>query len=208
MTNQRRLGRAPLTMANTPTTSEGLEIPIDAEDKILSDLRSDRLRAIDQIFELCRKSLHGYLSDLLKHREDVEELVQETYLSLIKAEQLDPAHSRVRSYVFRVATNLAFDRFRERQARSGEVSLEGSQLVSGTPEPDYILELEQSVDAIKKALGTLPPRCRQVFLLRSSERMGYAEIAKRLGTSKRTVERDMRLALDVCQQRLSKRDHT
>lgn len=132
--------------------------------------------------------------------------MQETYLSLINARHLDPTHSGLRRYVFRVATNLAFDRFRERQARGMEVLPRDSELVSETPGPEYILELEQAVDAIKQALGTLQPRCRQVFLMRSSERLSYAEIAKRLGTSKRTVEREMRLALDVCQQRLMKRD--
>lgn len=194
-------------MTNHQTTSVQLEeLAVDESEKSRARPRSDRLGAIDHIFEQCRKPLYGYLRDLLKHHEDAEELVQETYLSLIDAKHLNANHSGVRRYVFRVATNLAFDRFRERQARGSEVVPRDSELVSDAPGPDYILELEQAVDGLKQVLGTLQPRCRQVFLLRSGEHLSYAEIAKRLGTSKRTVERDMRLALDVCQQRLTKRD--
>ena len=48
----------------------------------------------------------------------------------------------------------------------------------------------------------LKPRTRQVFLLHVKEQLSYRDIAKRLGVSKKTVERDMRLTLELCQDRL------
>jgi DNA-directed RNA polymerase specialized sigma24 family protein len=41
-----------------------------------------------------------------------------------------------------------------------------------------------------------------VFLLRTAEELDYEEIAQRLNVSKRTVEREMQTALELCQQRL------
>jgi len=55
---------------------------------------------------------------------------------------------------------------------------------------------------VRRTLHELKPRCRQVFLLRVSAELSYEEIAQRLGISKRTAEREMQHALDVCQRRL------
>ena len=55
---------------------------------------------------------------------------------------------------------------------------------------------------VERTLLELPPRCRQVFLLRTSHEWSYEAIAERLGVSKRTVEREMQTALDACQREL------
>jgi RNA polymerase sigma-70 factor (ECF subfamily) len=55
---------------------------------------------------------------------------------------------------------------------------------------------------LKQALLDLPPRHRQVFLLHVTENMSYRTIAKHLGVSTKTVERDLAMVLELCQSRL------
>jgi len=83
-------------------------------------------------------------------------------------------------------------------------SICSSALVADTETPDRIVDFEQGVEAVRCALRELKPRCREVFLLRSVDGLGYDAIAERLGISKRTVEREMKHALDVCQRRLKR----
>ena len=53
----------------------------------------------------------------LSRREDAEDVAQETYLRLVRAAPLERSEVRVRAFMFKVATNLAYDRFRQRRSR-------------------------------------------------------------------------------------------
>jgi RNA polymerase sigma factor (sigma-70 family) len=167
---------------------------------------ADRARSqrdlVARMFERFRSPLLRYLTDLLSRRDEAEDLVQETYLRLMQVDVVETG--RVRALIFKVATNLAYDRFRQRRARGphgGDSMLE--DLPAHGPAPERIVALEQGVESVKRALLELKPRCRQVFLLRTTAELGYDEIAARLGISKRTAEREMQHALEVCQRRLA-----
>jgi len=166
-----------------------------------TDADGRRHELVARTFERFRTPLLRYLTDLLSRRDEAEDLVQETYLRLLQVEDIDLA--RVRALIFKVATNLAYDRFRQRRARGPHGDDEQlAALPARGPEPDRIVALEQGVEIVKRTLLDLKPRCRQVFLLRTSAELDYDEIAKRLGISRRTAEREMQHALDVCQRRL------
>lgn len=154
------------------------------------------------LFERCRRGLLKYLFDLLSRREDAEDVVQETYIRLVNAKTLERSEARARAFLFKIATNLAYDRFRERRVRGAQSDAEIGALASDAPSPERIVAFEQGVEIVKQTLLELTPRCRQVFLLRTAEELGYDEIAARLNVSKRTVEREMQTALEICQQRL------
>jgi RNA polymerase sigma-70 factor (ECF subfamily) len=56
--------------------------------------------------------------------------------------------------------------------------------------------------AIRVAVASLPDRCREIFLLSREQNMTYAEIAKVLGLSIKTVETQMGRALKALRTRL------
>jgi RNA polymerase sigma-70 factor (ECF subfamily) len=156
---------------------------------------------VARTFERFRVPLLRYLTDLLSRRDEAEDLVQETYLRLMQVETIETG--RVRALIFKVATNLAYDRFRQRRARgphSDDALL--ADVPAPNPTPERVVAFEQGVEVVKRALLELKPRCRHVFLLRTTAELGYEEIAQRLGISKRTAEREMQHALEVCQRRL------
>jgi len=165
------------------------------------DVVGRRHEFVARTFERFRAPLLRYLTDLLSRRDEAEDLVQETYLRLMQIENIEVG--RVRALIFKVATNLAYDRFRQRRAHGPHGDDEQlAEVAADQPAPDRIVALEQGIEIIKRTLLDLKPRCRQVFLLRTSAELGYDEIAKRLGISRRTAEREMQHALDVCQRRL------
>ena len=149
-----------------------------------------------------QRSLLRYLRDLLSRREDAEDVAQETYLRLVRAAGLEQSEGRVRAFMFKVATNLAYDRFRQRRSRGQHDDAELVALPDETPAAERIVAMEQGRCDRRATLLGLPPRCRQVFLLRVSHEWSYEAIAERLGVSKRTVEREMQTALDACQRSL------
>jgi len=181
---------------------EGAEPSGEEQEPLISKVVDERTQFLTQLFDRYRRSLLRYLTDLLSRREDAEDVLQDAYLRLMSVRDLDRSGSRARAYLFRVATNLAYDRFRNRQARGKQAADELSDLPSADPSPERIVVFDQGLAMVKQTLLELKPRCRQVFLLRAAEELSYEDIAGRLGISKRTVEREMRHALDVCQKRL------
>jgi RNA polymerase sigma factor (sigma-70 family) len=123
---------------------------------------------------------------------------------LMGAAALEASEIRVRAFMFKVATNLAYDRFRERRARGQHDDAELMALPDEGPPAERVVALEQGLQTVERTLLGLPPRCRQVFLLRVSHEWDYEAIAQQLGVSKRTVEREMHEALDACAQNLKK----
>jgi RNA polymerase sigma-70 factor (ECF subfamily) len=169
------------------------------------DHEERRSEQLARLFERFRRPLLRYLSDLLTRREEAEDVVQETYVRLMQVEQIE--NGRVRALIFKVATNLAYDRFRQRRAHGPHADdAELMEMPSDEPAPERVVAFQQAIAIVKRTLLELKPRCRQVFLLRTAESLPYEEIAARLRISKRTVEREMQHALDVCQRRLSGMD--
>jgi RNA polymerase sigma factor (sigma-70 family) len=162
---------------------------------------AQRRRYVQQLFERYRRPLLRYLSGLLGRRADAEDVLQEAYARMLAVSELDDEPSRARAYLFKIATNLAYDRFRARKCMLDDAG-EATELGDPHGTPDEIVDFEQGLEAVRSALLGLRPRCRQVFVLRAAEELSYEAIAARLGVSKRTVEREMKHALDVCQNRL------
>jgi len=159
---------------------------------------------VRHLFERYRQALHRHVSGLLGSWTEAEDLVQETYSRLLAFDRLEQSEPRARSYMFRIATNLAYDRHRRPREQSlddAAGAADGPVVVDG---PDAIVGMDQALDAIGRTLLQLRPRARQVFLLRTAEGLSYEAIAERLAISKRTVEREMKHALDTCQRRLQR----
>jgi RNA polymerase sigma factor (sigma-70 family) len=161
-----------------------------------------RTELLTRVFVRFQRSLLRYLRALLVRREDAEEVAQETYVRLIGAASLEQSEAHVRAFMFRAATNLAYDRFRQRRARGPHGDAELAELQDEAQPAERVVAIEQAVAIVERALLELPVRCRQVFLLRTSHEWSYEEIAERLGVSKRTVEREMHAALEACQRKL------
>jgi RNA polymerase sigma-70 factor (ECF subfamily) len=158
------------------------------------------------VFLRFQHALLRYLRDLLARREDAEDVAQETYLRLVRAGGLEQSEMRVRAFMFKVATNLAYDRFRQRRVRGPAGDAELTAVPDESPPVDRVVALEQAVAIVERTLLGLPARCREVFLLRVSHEWGYEKIAGHLGVSKRTVEREMQQALQACELNLKQGD--
>lgn len=201
-TDNRRCSAGSASLGIEPRTS-ATEIVTERANTVSSAADAHALFVKD-LFERYRGALLNYLAGLLSSRADAEDVLQEAYTRLLKVEELDRTLARARAYLFKVATNLAYDRFRRRTEVSIGNGIDAFEHASVGPSPECIVDFAQGLDIVKKALLELKPRCRQVFLLRASEELSYETIAQRLGISKRTVEREMQHALHVCQRKLKR----
>lgn len=159
-----------------------------------------------ELFERHQLALYRYLNGLLHSREEAREILQETYLRLLRQPSFDHVRQNARAYLFQTATNLARDYFRQRTAKGVDAdnAFAASELCS--PDwmswPEFALEAEQVDAMIVAALKDMERPMRSALLLHRFRDMTHAEIAKRLGVSERTIDRYIKGGLNAIAKRL------
>jgi len=131
-----------------------------------------------------RVPLIRYFGKRIREAYDVDDLVQEVFVRLVRQAALESVE-QIDSYVFQTAANVICDRARRLSARHHR---EHEELSEGrlprddlTPER-VLLGAEQLTRAIA-ALEELPDNTRRVFVLRRYEGMRHEEIAAHLRMS-------------------------
>jgi RNA polymerase sigma factor (sigma-70 family) len=132
------------------------------------------------------------------------DVLQETYLRLEGMSELGPVRSP-KAYLFRIALNIANDR---RRAESRRLTADEVDCLLDIPDdrPDPLREIEDrsEVELLKRAMAELPKRRRVVLTLSRIEGLPNREIAERLGVTVRTVETDLKQAIEHCAYRLKR----
>jgi RNA polymerase sigma-70 factor (ECF subfamily) len=166
---------------------------------------SREMKRVLQLLERHRATLICHVKRILGCAEDAEDVVQETCLRLMRAHGFWRGERQVRAFLFKIATNLARDELRRRRACAHDahfsydmVDLVGEECL----QPDHIVDRFSAMEAVSRALMSLPARYREVFTLHIEAQMSYRAISRRLGISAKTVERDMCGARALCQDRL------
>jgi RNA polymerase sigma-70 factor, ECF subfamily len=151
----------------------------------MTRFRQGDARAFDALFQRYARPIHGYLSRLTGNPAAAEDLSQQTFLSLVRARGRFQEGSRVRPWLYAIATNAARDW--QRRKRPEDLTDEGELpqgLVSEEAGPrDLGLE-----HAVQRALAQLPEGQRIPITLHRFEGMSFAEIAESLGLTESAVK--------------------
>ncbi|QPD03493.1 MAG: hypothetical protein Nkreftii_001267 [Candidatus Nitrospira kreftii] len=164
---------------------------------------------IAYLFHQYREELTRRLIGMVKSRETAADLVQDTYLRLLR---LGNQHvvEQPRALLHKIATNLAIDHLRkEKHSVPGIDGLDTAMAVpSHGPSPERELLGKQRFRLFMRAIEHLPPRTREAFLLCRVYGYSYREIATRMNISESGVEKLLMRALDWSCQALETIDDT
>lgn len=174
--------------------------------------QSDRLRdiqrndsdghaaEISKLFREHNRALVLYLVSRLRDAQAAHEVAQEAYVRLLQLES-PGAVSFLRSYLFKVAGNLAIDRIRQQQARAriDQKSEFEDFLEDSVPERAAIARDELAF--LGRIVGELPPKYQQAFCMHRLDERSFAEIATVMGIKERMVRRYVTNALIYCRFR-------
>lgn len=154
-------------------------------------------------------ALRSWLRGLFPAMRDLDDIVQESYVRLIRAKK-DGRVGYAKAYLFTTARNFALDLFRRNQV----VTIEGvgdlerlSVLDEGPSVPDTVSKQEE-LHFLADAVRTLPDRCRQVLTLRLLYGLSHKEIATELKISEHTVKAQLAKGMRRCADYFSERDMT
>jgi RNA polymerase sigma-70 factor (ECF subfamily) len=159
-----------------------------------------------------RTPVHAFLLRLTGERTRAEDLVQETFLRLVKAAAGWEPRAAVRTWLFTIARNLAVDASRRQALRAtepldaprpdGEGQRHPPPAATG-PAPDEAADAARLRPRLEAALAALPAEQREVFLLREHAGLSFPEIAEAVGVNENTAKSRMRYALLALRERLA-----
>jgi RNA polymerase sigma-70 factor (ECF subfamily) len=177
--------------------------------RVLRDHRVLRMKVTDadrpaepmKRLEPYQGELRRYAARMLGSRFEAEDAVQETMVRAWNALDRFEGRSQLRSWLYRICTNVCLDMLASRQRRAllelevsqSEIatSAPGGAITTGVPsdaDPADVAVARESVHlALVTVLHYLPPKQRAVLILREVLHWSATEIAELLGTSVASV---------------------
>jgi RNA polymerase sigma-70 factor (ECF subfamily) len=186
-----------------------LTMPTEAE--LLARCRRGDSTAWDELFDRHYAAATRFVFQLASDfsHEDVEEVCQETFLSVIRNLESFHGASQFQTWLFRIATNKARD-YREKLSAAkrggGQVTLslqaEDSETrltidpPSQAPSPDQSLLNVERAELVRDALDTMEAPCREIIELRYFGDLSYEELSTELELNPKTVSSRLSKCLD------------
>jgi RNA polymerase sigma-70 factor (ECF subfamily) len=174
-----------------------------ALERLRGGADSDGL-ALTALYEAHRAELLGYLHKMTRDREAAEDLLQETFIRLIRETRAGRLPDAVRPWLYRVATNAAISRSRHNAVWNRLVPRLLDRREPARPDAELLLA-ERNTELFS-ALSTLPPDGRAALLLAAQGFDGHeiaASIGRTEGATRTLLCRSrvrLRLALDVAEE--------
>jgi RNA polymerase sigma-70 factor (ECF subfamily) len=161
------------------------------DERLLEQAASGDETAFAVIYERHRGLVFRFAYRLSQSRETAEEITHDCFLSLIKEPQRFKTREQkasLRTYLCAAARNLVFKRSRRAGAET-TIDDFSEQLAAAESQGPLRLLLDAEVsEAVRKAIGELPPLQREALILFEYEEMSLAEIAEVAGADVGTVK--------------------
>ena len=118
------------------------------------------------------------------NHDEADDIAQETFVKMYEALDGFRGEAKLYTWLYRIMMNAVIHRTRKKKTRNA-VNLDdvGDTLVSSELTPDSRMEKTETTRLIEEAIEQLPPKQREVFLLRFYDELPYEEIAQAVGTS-------------------------
>lgn len=173
-------------------------------------------RAFNTLVQRHRGPVYNFILRYVGHRQRAEDLLQETWLKVVRSSGEWQPKARFTTWVYTIARNLCVDSarketFRKTDSLDAPASADESDSRSvgdtvadeNAATPDRAAHNVRIRPLIEQALHNLPTEQREVFLLREYQGIGFKEIAEVTGVNENTIKSRMRYALEGLRKRLS-----
>lgn len=176
------------------------------EKEIIERVLGGDTEAFSELVTRYEKTVYNLAQRMVGDRSDAADMAQEAF---VKAWTNLPSYrgeSRFSAWLYRITTNVCLD-FLRHKSRRPQVSLSTSdddeerQLDIPDPKsmPEELLMKKLGMEAVHRGLERLPPKHRQILVMRELGGLSYSEIAAQLSLEEGTVKsRIFRARKNLC----------
>jgi RNA polymerase sigma-70 factor (ECF subfamily) len=187
----------------------------DQLEEIIRRVQDGSPEHFHELYDLFSRPIYNFIWRLIGSAEDAEDLTQETFLKVYNQLWTLREPRQFKFWLYRVARNEVYQKLRRSQ-KTTEVPIEdpdsGSEslLVDKSPHPERQVLSGELHEVIVRALGAMPAKYRDVFVLAVFQKMSYRDITKVVGRSLLSVKTDIYrarlIAKDILRDYLQGRD--
>ena len=166
------------------------------ERDLISKAAHGDKEAYRQIVERHQRRLFLSAFEVLRNREDAEDVVQEALARSFFSLKSFRGGSSLATWLQRIVFNLAIDLKRRVRRRGGEpvvfeegvtIASDGAGEGGGSNNPEALLRQKEHRERMMRVLDELSDEHRQTIILREFEGLSYDEVARATGVSSGTV---------------------
>ncbi len=184
-------------------------MPLPSERDWVARIRAGDHVAFERLFRCYYPGLCSFAARAVGDDVVAEDLVQDVFRRLWERHATWTVATSVEAYLYRATRNRVFDYFDHRrvETRWQDRVMQGGADDADVPlaaGPDTVLHATELADAIERAAQALPERCRQVFFLKWTQGLTYAQISEAMDISVKTVETQMTRAYRALRERLGR----
>ncbi len=172
---------------------------VPTDEELIARFQDGDVYAFEEIVRRYKDQLLNFVYHYLGDRIDSEDVIQETFLRVFRNKHMYRNIARFSTWIYTIASNLAKTELRRRRRRRilsiSRMGYENKDFDLPDPErlPDGVVDGGMKEDIIRKEIDALPPKFKEVIVLRDVQDFSYEEISHILkipiGTVKSRVNR-------------------
>jgi RNA polymerase sigma-70 factor (ECF subfamily) len=159
-----------------------------SDNNLMMKVRKGDLDKMGLLFERYKRPLYGFFYGLNKEQELSEDLVQNTFLRILKYRHLFRGDGDFRAWMFHIARNVNIDHHRKHRIKATEALENWHERVGHHENQSVEMQQIEEHRMLSMAMDRLPADKREVLLLSKFEERKYSEIGEVLGCTEGAVK--------------------
>jgi RNA polymerase sigma-70 factor (ECF subfamily) len=180
-----------------------------SDEQIVEHALAGDAEAFGEIVRRWERPIFALSYGILGSAEDARDATQETFLAAFRSLRGFRGEAKVSSWLHRIAVNQCITRQRRTRVRpetaleEGFTSDEATHAVAPRHgSPARAAETRERKEAVRRAVGALPPELREVVVMKEFEELTFQQIADTLDIPLSTVKSRLYTALRQLRLRL------
>ena len=162
-----------------------------SEQQLVERAKNGDTKAFEELMKRTQTNIYNLGLRLLGNKEDAADLMQETYIKAYENLNRFEGRSSFSTWLYRIATNNALMKLRKEKSK--KVSIEELkkfgdksykiEISDWSENPSSYFKSAELKELLQKAIDSLPPKYKSVFILHDIEGLPLAEVAQILSLS-------------------------
>ena len=173
------------------------------EKNIVESLQQGDEHAFELLFKMYFTKLCVYANHYLHNKEESENIVKDSFVKIWEKRKELLIDTSLAGYLYTTVRNYAINHLQRERRKTAflksaneDFEQEYDAFLACTDEyPVANLILQDINDRVRKVVNTLPPQCREVFMMSRFEMLSHEEISERTGITIATIKTQIVRAL-------------
>lgn len=176
-------------------------------DILIESLRNGDEKAYTFLIDTYHHKLCVYANSLVKNIYSAEDIVQNVFIKVWEQRTRLKSDHSIKSFLYKLVYNEFIDLYRKNQSLFSLEKTYYDALNSVVLEDDSE-SFQRVLKVVNKEIESLPPKCKEVFILSKKEGLTNIEIAEHLDVSIKTVEAQITKAFSILRSSLEEKVKT